>query len=385
MAAKWFEAIDSLNTAPVVSSIPEQSTIQETAFDNLILDGYIADAEDGANLIQWTYRLQQNSKFSASIDGNRIFHVSVTDNNWYGSETIILKAKDTGSGAFQKSDSVQVIYTVIKKNEPPVFTSTPVTSINEDSNYNYTVTAQDNDGDILTYLAIQKPTWLSFSSSTNILSGRPTNSEVGIYDITYRVSDGSDYDEQSFQLTVINVNDLPVITSTPTTTVCIGETYLYELNATDEDAGDVLTYSYLIKPAWLTFTNDTDKGILYGSPSQANLGSNAVILKVNDGHVDVLQGFTLIVANQTSLEDENQNEQGLIYPNPAHNVVYLKSAQPANIRLLLYDITGALKMEILGNDTDMLEFDISKLGKGIYLYKAFINKSIITGKLVKIE
>ena len=385
MAVKWFEAIDNLNTAPVVLSIPEQSTIQETAFNNLGLDGYVDDEEDNDNLIQWTYRLQQNSKLSASIDGNRILHVSVTDNNWYGSETITLKATDSGNGAFRKSDSTEVTYTVIKKNEPPVFTSTPVASVNEDNNYNYTATAHDNDGDILTFSAIQKPTWLSFSSSTHILSGRPSNNEVGIYNITLRVTDGNTPVDQSYQLTVINVNDPPVITSIPSTTAPIGETYLYELSATDEDVGDVLTYSYSVKPAWLTFTNGGNKGILSGDPSVSNLGPNAIILKVNDGHVDVIQGITINVVNQTSIEDENQSEQGLIYPNPAQDVIFFKRTQPVNIRLQLYDATGMLKKDLFVENASEIEIDISEFSKGVYIYKANIDNINIIGKLIKIK
>ena len=385
MAVKWFEAIDNLNAPPVISSIPGQSAIQETAFANLYLDGYVTDAEDNANLIQWTCRLQNNSKFSAYVDGNRVLHVTATDNNWYGSETITLKATDTGNGAFRKSDSTEVTYTVVKKNEPPVFTSTPVTSVNEDNNYNYTATAHDNDGDILTFSAVQKPTWLSFSSSTHTLSGRPTNNEVGVFDITLRVTDGNTPVDQNYQLTVYNVNDPPVITSIPSTTALIGETYLYELSATDVDVGDVITYSYSIKPAWLTFTNGGDKGTIYGDPSLSNLGPNAVILKVNDGHVDVIQGITINVVNQTSIEDENQSEQGLIYPNPAQDRVILKIARPATIRLQFFDLTGILKKDIFIENTQEIEIDISEFSNGIYLYKANIDDIYVIGKLTKID
>ncbi len=76
MAAKWFEAIDALNTPPVISTVPAQSTIQGTPFGNVILDDYVTDTEDADNKIHWTYRLQANSKFSATIDANRILKVT---------------------------------------------------------------------------------------------------------------------------------------------------------------------------------------------------------------------------------------------------------------------------------------------------------------------
>jgi hypothetical protein len=120
MAAKWFQVLDGLNAAPVVSSIPQQYINQgTTSFNNINLDSYVTDNEDPDNLIEWTYELQANSKFTASINSSRVLQVSASDLNWYGSETITLKARDSGSGSFRKTDSVDVVFTVVKANEPP--------------------------------------------------------------------------------------------------------------------------------------------------------------------------------------------------------------------------------------------------------------------------
>jgi hypothetical protein len=382
MAAKWFQAIDGLNQAPVVSTIPQQSIPQGTsAFNNISLDPYVTDAEDADNAIQWTYRQQAGSKYTVSISTGRVLSVSVNDLNWYGSETITLKARDSGSGAFQKTDSVDVAFTVTKGNEPPSITSVPVTTTNEDDNYSYTITATDNDGDPLTYSAPVKPSWLSFSSSTHILSGKPTNSEVGIHNVTLRVTDGKDPVDQSFQLTVVNVNDLPVITSTPITSVDVNTAYLYEFTAADVDVGDILTYSALSKPAWLNFSSDEIKGILYGTPLAAQIGPNSVILKVSDGKADILQGFTIMVNDPTGIDENEIQYKYTIYPNPASRVVYFKSYLSANIRLMIYDASGLLQKEVTAKNTDELEIDVSDLRKGMYLYKILTDDHIITGKL----
>jgi hypothetical protein len=385
MAFKWFNAIVDLNNPPIIASIPPQSVFQGSSFDAIYLDDYITDAEDPDNLIQWTFSLQQDSKLSVSIDASRVLHVLVTDNAWYGSETILLKALDTGSGAYQKTDSVEVIFTVQKSNEPPIITSTPNSHIDEDNNYNYTIEAIDNDDDILSYSALQIPSWLSFSSVTHSLSGRPTNSEVGTYDISLRVYDGKDYTDQDYQLTVNNVNDLPIIISVPVTAVQVGQAYMYEFMATDVDAGDVLSFSASYKPDWLSFSSITDKAILFGSPTQANVGANAVILKVSDGHADLIQGFTITVSGATAINDINLEEEVIIYPNPIISTAYFKSSHPVNIKFLLFNTTGLLLKEIVAENTDKLEIDLSGITKGIYFYKAFVNNTIILGTLSKIE
>jgi len=383
MAAKWFEAIDNLNTAPVVTSIPNQVATQGETFSDLGLDAFVSDAQDADNLIHWTYVQQPNSKYTVTLDANRNLHVVSNTPSWYGSETITLKAEDSGGGAFKKSSTTSVVYTTLKANEPPVITSTPITSINEDNNYSYTLTAHDNDGNVLTYSAVQMPAWLEFSSSTHTLSGRPTNDNVGIHSVTLSVSDGSESVEQSFQLTVVNVNDLPVINSSPDTVVHSGETYSYQISATDIDVGDILTYSVLFKPVWLSFTAGSAGGLLYGIPMQANIGSQAIILKVSDGHADVLQGFTIKVIGPVAISENDQEMNYSLYPNPAGDIVYFKVARPAKIRFLIYDLTGKLNQELSAKDTDELQINLSDLPEGIYFYKAFINNALFTGKLMK--
>ena len=91
-------------------------------------------------------------------------------------------------------------------NSAPVFTSNPVITVNEDNPYSYKAVANDIDaGDVLAYTD-SIPSWLSFNGTTQVLSGTPTNSDVGVYPITLRVSDGKVTVRQKFDLTVVNAN-----------------------------------------------------------------------------------------------------------------------------------------------------------------------------------
>ncbi|MGQ0430458.1 MAG: putative Ig domain-containing protein [Gammaproteobacteria bacterium] len=53
-----------------------------------------------------------------------------------------------------------------------------------------TPTASDPDGDTLTFSVANKPNWLSFSSTTGVLTGTPQSGDVGSVDVTITVSDG---------------------------------------------------------------------------------------------------------------------------------------------------------------------------------------------------
>ena len=94
-----------------------------------------------------------------------------------------------------------------------------MTTATEDAAYSYTFTVNDVDvGDTLTLSAPTLPAWLSFDTGTGILSGTPTNAEVGTHNVVLRVNDGTVDVDQSFTITVGNTNDAPTITSTAVTT-----------------------------------------------------------------------------------------------------------------------------------------------------------------------
>ncbi|MBN2613710.1 MAG: putative Ig domain-containing protein [Bacteroidales bacterium] len=166
-------------------------------------------------------------------------------------------------------------------NFAPLFISEPVTEVNEKSAYSYKIAARDIDaGDIITYTIENKPTWLNYNISTKTFSATPTNAHVGSYLIVIKISDGKNDVYQSFTLTVKNLNDPPVITSTPTLVLTEDDTYSYQVTATDIDAGDHKVFSATIKPSWLSMNAST--GLLSGTPPMNDTSSYNVTIRVTD-------------------------------------------------------------------------------------------------------
>ncbi|WP_393943027.1 DUF4347 domain-containing protein, partial [Shewanella sp. S23-S33] len=165
--------------------------------------------------------------------------------------------------------------TVTNVNDAPTISSTAMTAAAQDVAYSYTLTAIDSDvGDVLTLSAINKPNWLSFNSVTGLLSGTPSNADVGSHAVLLRVTDTDGLTaEQSFSITVTNVNDAPTISSMAITAATQDAAYSYSLVASDSDTGDSLTLSAVTKPSWLSFNAAT--GLLSGTPSNADVGSHA--------------------------------------------------------------------------------------------------------------
>lgn len=180
---------------------------------------------------------------------------------------------------------------VIDKNYAPVFTSSPLTSVNEDSTYSYQMLATDHDGDTLTFSITKAPGDVSLAGDT--IYWQPKQSDVGVHEIILTVDDGIVKTNQEFLLTVVNVNDLPVITSTPVTTAKEAENYSYQLTTSDED-GDVLTYSLASAPTGMIVDS---AGLISWTPGYDQAGNHSIKVEVSDGQATVAQEFTILVAN----------------------------------------------------------------------------------------
>lgn len=97
-------------------------------------------------------------------------------------------------------------------------------------------------------------------------------------------------------LDVTGGGDPPTITSIPVTTAIQNASYSYDVNATDPDVGDVLTYSLDIKPAGMSI--DSATGLIAWTPGGAQVGPQPVMARVTDQTgLFATQPFTVTVAN----------------------------------------------------------------------------------------
>jgi hypothetical protein len=101
----------------------------------------------------------------------------------------------------------------------PRFTSTPVTSVNEDASYRYDISTADSQSGQRLVTAPTLPSWLSLSNvsqnnGTARITGTPTQAQVGTHSVALQVRNLTTNSTavQTFSIVVANVNDAPVIT-----------------------------------------------------------------------------------------------------------------------------------------------------------------------------
>lgn len=130
-------------------------------------------------------------------------------------------------------------------------------------------------------------------------------------------------------------------------------------------------------------------GILSGSDSFGNSGNANFI-----GNLDAFAIYNLVLndvqiedsscSDTLTLEPENSEEIGLIFPNPFQNEVNIKLKSTSNnIILKLYDITGKEILYRTFNNTDFINIPVNNLSEGIYIIKLKVDNSQLIKKILK--
>jgi hypothetical protein len=90
-------------------------------------------------------------------------------------------------------------------NRAPIISGAPATTVVAGSDYVFTPTASDPDGQTLSFSVMGEPTWATIDTSTGVLSGTPGAGDVGLTEgIVITVSDGTAYASlPAFSLAVV--------------------------------------------------------------------------------------------------------------------------------------------------------------------------------------
>jgi hypothetical protein len=195
--------VGNLNEPPQFTSSPTISATQELLYTYPIT-ATDPDLIHGDALTITATTLPSWLGFSDHGDGTATLN-GVPSNAEVGLHPVVLQVTDTGL----LTDTQSFMITVANVNDPPVFTSLPVSHTIQGIPYTYAVTATDPDliyGDALTITASTLPAWLALIENGDgiaMLSGLPSETEVGDHLVVLNVSDKEGLvDTQSFTIQV---------------------------------------------------------------------------------------------------------------------------------------------------------------------------------------
>jgi membrane-bound inhibitor of C-type lysozyme len=280
--------VENVNDAPNITSTPVTTGTEDTKY---IYDVEAYDIDAGDTL---TYSVVSGPT-DMVIDDSSGSITWIPTNDQVGANHVTVKVTDKYNGVATQPFTI----TVVNVNDPPTIISTPVTSATEDRSYTYNVQATDIDPteDVLTFTLNTYPTGMELDPATGELTWTPTNDQVGPNNVGVIVSDGNGgSDTQLFTVAVTNVNDPPLIVSTPPLTAIEDEKYVYDVDATDIDIGDTLTYGLDNYPNGMVI--DSETGIITWTPTNDQVGASPVTANVIDGGGEkAQQSYTITVTN----------------------------------------------------------------------------------------
>ena len=171
--------------------------------------------------------------------------------------------------------------------QPPTWLQNPVTvTIPEDTQLNLDLSQyalSTNPGDVLTFGLVSGPPWATVAS-TGLMTGTPHVANEGPNTFTVTVTNKAGAVVSGTVIVmVLHVNHPPSWTANPILLPngTEGTPYTGDLTkfVTDPDPGDVLTFSKIGGPSWLTVAAN---GQLGGTPAHADVGANQFTLRVAD-------------------------------------------------------------------------------------------------------
>lgn len=239
-----------------------------------------------------------------------------------GPQDVTLRVQDGRGGIALQSFRLAVS----RPNVTPVITSKPKGPAIKDLPWRYRVTAQDADGDPIAFSISGHPD-MTIDAVTGLVQWTPVSVGSGSQHVEVTASDNRGATTtQFFDLPVVATapNDPPAITSSPRFSIRIGDTYLYQVVASDPNS-DPLAYSLPTKPNGMSIDVN---GLVTWIPTAEQFGPNDVQVRVEDGRGGfATQTWTLNVVTQSS------NKPPTITSSPSFTATVG--------RLYAYDLAGS--------------------------------------------
>jgi len=288
----------NVNDPPIIAAIDSQSTFQGQAFSYQVI------AKDRDLLVP-----SANEKLTYSLvnpyAGLTINHDSglisfTSSNSDVGNHSVTVVVSDR----LGLADTGTFTLTVKNVNDAPTIEVIRDTSVLQDQNIVIQPVAHDIDSLVAveheSWSLIHGPVGLTIDSLTGAMTWTPGNADVGDHSVTVQVKDlGDSIAQRSFVLTVINVNDPPVIlpaTFTVAEDAAIG-TVIGKVTGSDPDVGSSI--SYTAAGGSSHFSVNADGSILVSAPLDYEAAPvESLWVAVSDGQ---LKATALMIVNITNV------------------------------------------------------------------------------------
>ena len=152
---------------------------------------------------------------------------------------------------------------------------------------------------------IDAPAGMSINDRSGLIQWTPSMSQVGTDSVTVQAEDLEGLaNTLTFNVDVIDTSASPLIQPIPDQVIAVDDNYLFDVEATDPDPGDVLLYELIDPPLGLIINATT--GELSWTPQAGDVGNYTIRVRVSDpsgAANETVFALQVVAANQPPVID----------------------------------------------------------------------------------
>jgi len=289
--------VTAVNDAPSVPTLIFPADDSDITKNSTTLNWSAStDIEDDSITYFVFFEDSSSPKFNTSTADTNIIVNDLTKDVTYFWKVI------AGDGNLNSSESLTFQFLAAHNKEPEL--SLPIQNVTwlEDtvnSSINLSAHFTDPDNDVLTFSSTTPPDIsVSINQATGIVTLTPDPDFNGVNFINFTASDGTNTTlSNQINLTVLNTNDAPILTPIGSLTATQGTLFSFDVNATDPDVGDILTFS----SNSTLFSISPSTGEFSFTPVNDQVGTHSINFSVSD--VSGLQDDEIVTLTVTNLND----------------------------------------------------------------------------------
>jgi chitodextrinase len=227
---------------------------------------------------------KSNNRVIAKIDAANGGQVNFTDSTLFANVTYYYKVRAIGQvnpSAFSAEVSGKTL------NTKPVINKVINFTMKYGTSFTLPVTATDPDGDVLTFSAVNLPTFAVLqpvSNGTLNIVFSPGITKRGSYPMSVMVDDGNTGNDTTNFTLVVNTNDVPVMSEVQDISITEGSDANLAVSGTDNNGTASMIWSFEGLPSFATFTNNNDgTGNILFKTGYSSSGVYPITIILNDG------------------------------------------------------------------------------------------------------